>query len=243
VAQRVGRGIDLLFHDRGTRTGWVVSSTPPPHFTPAKDPVPSLQEAGWAPGPVWTSGKSSPHRDSIPDSSDRSQSLYRLSYPAHEYRIYSRIFTTLLRFRQNWCYKNPPAPIASSLLGPNIFLISPFSGNLSLYCYFSVRDVSQPCNTACKIIFLYLLNSYILLKSNKKDRNFCTAWQQAFPGLNLRLTSFRMQFLYFNVVSTHLRFVSFSKLCYLASNCEIVLNICSLHKTQDPLHITPLQSI
>jgi len=48
VAQRVGRGITLLFHDRGTRRGWVVSSTPRPHFTPGKDPVPILQVAGWA---------------------------------------------------------------------------------------------------------------------------------------------------------------------------------------------------
>ena len=78
VAQSVGRGIALLFHDRGTRTGWVVSSTPRPHFTPGKVPVPILQEAGWAPGPVWTGGKSRPHRDSIPACS---QSLYRLSYP------------------------------------------------------------------------------------------------------------------------------------------------------------------
>ena len=65
VARRVGRGIALLFHDRGTRRGWVVSRTPRPHFTPGKDPVPILQEAGWAPGPVWTGGKSRPHRDSI----------------------------------------------------------------------------------------------------------------------------------------------------------------------------------
>jgi len=36
----VGRGIALLFHDRGTRRGWVVSSTPQPHLTPRKDPVP-----------------------------------------------------------------------------------------------------------------------------------------------------------------------------------------------------------
>jgi len=50
VAQRVDRGIDLLFHDRGTRRGWVVSSTPRPHFTPGKDPIPNLQEAGWAQG-------------------------------------------------------------------------------------------------------------------------------------------------------------------------------------------------
>ena len=61
----------------------MVSSTPRPHFTPGKDPVPILQEVGWAPGPVWTGGKSRPHRDSIPDRPARSQSLYRLSYPAH----------------------------------------------------------------------------------------------------------------------------------------------------------------
>ena len=30
-------------------------STPRPgRFTPGKDPVPIVREAGWAPGPVWT---------------------------------------------------------------------------------------------------------------------------------------------------------------------------------------------
>ena len=47
VAQRVGRSIALLFHDRGTRRWWVLSSTPRLHFSPGKDPVPILQEAGW----------------------------------------------------------------------------------------------------------------------------------------------------------------------------------------------------
>ena len=61
----------------------MVSSTPRPHFTPGKDLVPILQEAGWAPGPVWTGGKSRPHRDSMPDRPACSQSLYRLSCPAH----------------------------------------------------------------------------------------------------------------------------------------------------------------
>ena len=83
LAQRVDRVIALLFHDRGTRREWVVSSTPRPYFTSGKDPVPILQEAGWAPGPVWTGGNSRPHRDSIPDRPARSQSLYRLSYRAH----------------------------------------------------------------------------------------------------------------------------------------------------------------
>ena len=83
LAQSVGRGIALLFHDRGTRRGWAVSSTPRTHFTPGKDPVSILQEDGWAPGPVWTDGKSRPHRDSIPDHPARRQSLYRLCYPVH----------------------------------------------------------------------------------------------------------------------------------------------------------------
>ena len=58
---------------------------PRPHFTPGKDPVPILQEAGWAPGQVWTGEKSRPYRDSVPDPPARSQSLYALSYPAHMY--------------------------------------------------------------------------------------------------------------------------------------------------------------
>jgi hypothetical protein len=84
-AQRVGRGIALLFHDRGTRGRRVVSSTLRPHFTLGKDPVPILLEARWAPEPVWTAGKSRPYRDSIPDRPALSQSLYRLSYRAHFY--------------------------------------------------------------------------------------------------------------------------------------------------------------
>jgi len=83
MAWKVGRGIALLFHNRGTRRGWVVGSTPRLHFTPEKDPVPILQEAGWSLVPVWRGGKPRPHRDSIPDRPARSQSLYRLSYPGH----------------------------------------------------------------------------------------------------------------------------------------------------------------
>jgi len=85
VATRVGRGIALLFHDHGTRRGWVISSTPRPHFTPGKDPVPILQEAEWAPGSVWTGGKSRPHRDSIPDRPARSSVAIPTELPAHPF--------------------------------------------------------------------------------------------------------------------------------------------------------------
>jgi hypothetical protein len=43
-----------LFLDLGTVRGWGVSVTPQPLSTPGQDPVPIVQEAGWAPGPVRT---------------------------------------------------------------------------------------------------------------------------------------------------------------------------------------------
>ena len=61
----------------------MVSSMPQPHFNPGKDLLPILQEAGWAPGPVWTGRKSHLHPDSIPDHLARNQLLYQQSYPAH----------------------------------------------------------------------------------------------------------------------------------------------------------------
>jgi len=54
TAHRGNRGIALPFLDHGTRRGWGVSVTPRPLFTPGKDQVPIVQEAGWAPGAVWT---------------------------------------------------------------------------------------------------------------------------------------------------------------------------------------------
>ena len=89
MAQRVGRGIALLFQERDTRVK--VSSTPRPHFTTGKDPAPILQEAEWAPGPVWTGGKSRPHWDSIPDRPARSSVAIPTELP------YSYTIRTLLQ--------------------------------------------------------------------------------------------------------------------------------------------------
>ena len=51
---------------------------------PGKDPVPIVQEAGWAPGPVWT-GAENLARTGIrfPDRPFRSESLYRLMSVAY----------------------------------------------------------------------------------------------------------------------------------------------------------------
>jgi len=84
TAHRGSRGIALLIHDHGTRRGWGVSVTLRPLFTPGKDPVPIVQEAGWAPGPVWIGAENLASTGiRSPDRPARSESLYRLRYPAH----------------------------------------------------------------------------------------------------------------------------------------------------------------
>ena len=65
----------------------MVSSTPRAHFTAEKDSVPILEEAGWAPGPVWTGGKSRPHRDSIPDRPARSSVTIPTELPGPRGRL------------------------------------------------------------------------------------------------------------------------------------------------------------
>ena len=84
TAHRGNRGIALLSLAHGSRRGWGVSVTPRPLFTPGKDPVPTVQEAGWAPGPVWTGAENlAPTGIRSPDRPAHSQSLYRLRHPAH----------------------------------------------------------------------------------------------------------------------------------------------------------------
>ena len=80
---RVGRSIAVFF-SRTFVTRWREGGQPhaPAASTPGKDPIPIVQEAGWAPWSVWKGGNSRPHRHSIPDRPARRPSLYRLSYPA-----------------------------------------------------------------------------------------------------------------------------------------------------------------
>ena len=59
--------------------GWLKPR--PSRFTPGKDPVPIIQEAGWDPGPGWTGAEKL--AATWIRSSDRPaliESLYRLSY-------------------------------------------------------------------------------------------------------------------------------------------------------------------
>jgi len=67
MAHTGNRGIALLFLYHSIGREWGVSVTPRLLFTLEKDSVSIVQEAGWAPGPVWTGGIPRPQRDSIPD--------------------------------------------------------------------------------------------------------------------------------------------------------------------------------
>jgi hypothetical protein len=65
-----------------------VSVTSRPLFTPGKDPVPIVQEAGWAAGPVWTGAENRAYTGiRFPDRPARSQSIYLLSYPVHSKHV------------------------------------------------------------------------------------------------------------------------------------------------------------
>ena len=62
-----------------------MSVTPRPLFIAGKDPALIVQDAGWAPEPVWTGAENLvPTGIRSLDRPARSQSLYGLLYPAHQ---------------------------------------------------------------------------------------------------------------------------------------------------------------
>ena len=88
TAHRGSRVIALLFLDHDTRKGEGSASRPGRSLPSWKDPVPIVQEAGWAPGPVWTGAENlAPTGIGSPDRPARSQSLYRLSYRARDLTV------------------------------------------------------------------------------------------------------------------------------------------------------------
>ena len=91
MAQRVGRGIALLFRDHGTRRGEWSAARPGRTLPPGKTRYPLYSRLG---GPQGRSGRAenlAPTGIRSPDRPARSQSLYRLSYthtpspPIHTY--------------------------------------------------------------------------------------------------------------------------------------------------------------
>ena len=99
----------------------MVSVRPRPLFTPGKDPLPIVEEAVWAPGPVWTGAENLASTGiRSPDRSARSQSLYRLRYPAYSVQRGTTVFIEnviiLFSASSNWRI------LLRILLNPSLFL-------------------------------------------------------------------------------------------------------------------------
>jgi hypothetical protein len=62
--------------------GWVINATLRSLYPPGKVPVPIVQEAWWAPGPIWTVAEYlAPNGFRSLDLVARGDSVYRLNYP------------------------------------------------------------------------------------------------------------------------------------------------------------------
>jgi hypothetical protein len=82
------------FFNLSTLWEWVVNATPQPLHAWERDPVPILQEAGWAPGPVWMVAEiHAPTRIPSPDRPAHRESLYRLHYPGKWRKLSDKIMS------------------------------------------------------------------------------------------------------------------------------------------------------
>ena len=80
-AQSCSRLYVYSLFDLGFRWEWMVNTTNRPLYSREKDPVPTVQDAGWARGSVWSGAECVDLTGMrFADRPARSESLYRLSY-------------------------------------------------------------------------------------------------------------------------------------------------------------------
>jgi hypothetical protein len=141
------RRIHLLILNLGARRGWVVSTTPWLLY-PRERPGTIVQEAGWAPGTVWTCAKYlAPTGIRSPDRPAHRQPLYRLSYPAHDNcSIYPNIkqqcisgntLLTAFSFQEN-TYKEHVLTVCINKVIPRIQMI-----NLKKLSYYILINMAK----------------------------------------------------------------------------------------------------
>jgi hypothetical protein len=134
--------------------GW---STPRPgRFTPGKESTPFVKEAGWAPGPVWTSAENlAPTGIRSPDRPFRRKSLYGLSYPG-SLSLYSNIrnWQTFLNISglftiREWTKRMPkwthnqPSNTTVNILHYVIYIVSAIKLHVSAYIEAVIRLRTQ----------------------------------------------------------------------------------------------------
>ena len=91
VVQTGSRAIVLLTFNFGAMWAWVVNATPWTLYSRETGRVPTVQEAGWPPGPIWTGVRKRKCLANAcvrtPNRPARSESLYRLSCPGSRMRL------------------------------------------------------------------------------------------------------------------------------------------------------------
>jgi hypothetical protein len=130
-AQRGGRSSTLSL--TSAVWVWVVNATPRPLYPQERDTVAIVQEAGWAPGPVWTGAKNlAPTGIRSAYRPRRSESLCTL------------------------CYPRPPMPSPISFLpsiqrrNATVFCLSTEKADRTVNCYLiCIR------NTSCRNLYLH----------------------------------------------------------------------------------------
>ena len=119
--------------------GW--SAPRPGRFTPRKDPISIVQEAGWAPGPVWTGAENlTPTGIRSPDLPAGSESLYRLSYRGR---------CTVTKRKQNWIIVPESALTTKNNIdnSGHVYCNMPLSETISRYQNEHCLHNGNYCNT------------------------------------------------------------------------------------------------
>ena len=137
-------------------------------LAPGKAPVPIVQNAGWAPGPVCTSAENlAPIWIRSPDRPARNESLYRLSYPGriHEYRPIHNSYSHTHEFaiqNDNDTFFELPAV-------------------LELYCIMSTRDIKHSVSVKIQS-FIFSKEVSITWKHRSTTCNLNTAILSQLPA-------------------------------------------------------------
>jgi hypothetical protein len=150
----------------------VVSVTPHPHFAPGKwPPIPILQEAGWAPEPVWT------------------QKLEEKSFaPSGDQ---TPVVQSVVRHYTAWA--------TSALISNRSFKIRASTYTFQSQCGPPIKKFGDPCNRLSRLIFKCLVVQYHIMKKECIEASKCNSTYSG-PALKMADVRSDYRYGYFNTL-------------------------------------------
>ena len=150
--------------------GW---STPRPgRFTPGKDRVPIVQEAGWVPGPVWTGAENlAPTGIRSLDLPAHSESLYRLRYPA----LYIQFITTVCFALQQLSAKYLAIKTCyeTSLSTPAVIIVAGRKAKFVSMVVYNPPQCQMFTKSVMCVIYAYLLHQRRIRRRLLSSGDYC----------------------------------------------------------------------